>query len=161
MKIKTFTSIFIFISFLFNNSCSQKEEADNESFEEICDCALMLDRYSSNKSEWNLDSAKKCILKYGNLDEVNREMVEDAYDMSILELYGKMPAVGKRLKKECYSNKTYSQEEIEIACDCWGNSFEANGRAFDNMSKSEQDLRLKCEKIFDNAVASKKICDEN
>jgi len=67
----------------------------------------------------------------------------------------------RNAQKECASNKTYSQEELDFACDCWNQSVTKSHKAFDNMSKTEQGFRMKCFDIFIVEDAMEAACEKS
>jgi len=162
-KIKNKLSSVLLIAFiLLLNSCSPS----------ACDCANLYNNgpmkkkysYSQlNDSDFlrqeaskHVQKAKSCAIKFGELSDFEKELARDVLEMNMI------PGLDKAIrnaKKECASNKSYSKEEVEIACDCWNQSVKKSGKAYDNMSKSEQEFRMKCFDIFSVEDAMREACE--
>lgn len=108
------------------------------------------------ESDKHVKKAKKCAELYGNLDDIEKELARTVKGINWIP---KLDEAIRNAKKECYKNKSYSKQELEIACDCWNQSVKKSGKAYDNMSESEQKLRMKCFEIFSEEDVMKDACE--
>ena len=111
-----------------------------------------------NDADKQVKKAKACAIKYGNLTEFEKKLTKDILEMNMIpNLYEAI----RNAKKECAVNLNYSKSDQEMACKCWNQSVKKTGKAFDNMSKSEQNFRMKCFEKFSVEDAMEEICLES
>lgn len=139
-----------------------------------CDCANLYDSspmsmnytyQQLNDSEFMrqqannfVRKAKKCAIEFGDLSEFQKGLAKDVLSTNMI------PGLDKAIrnaKKECANQKTYEKNELEIACDCWNQSVLKSGKAFDDMTKNQQDFRMKCFGIFSVEEAMRDACIES
>jgi len=63
-------------------------------------------------------------------------------------------------KKECAKNKSFSDSELKLACDCWNQSVAKTDMAFDNMNSNQQEFRKKCFEVFKDEETMKVACEQ-
>lgn len=111
-----------------------------------------------NDADKHVKKAKACAIKYGNLTDFEKKLTKDIREMNMIpNLYESI----RNAKKECAVNSNYSKSDQEMACNCWNQSVKKTGKAFDNMTKSEQNFRMKCFEKFSVEDAMEEICLES
>jgi hypothetical protein len=154
-----------FVLSLFTLGCGKSSP-------DACDCAHLLENGPMNRdytaeqlndgdflrkeADEYVDKAKECALKYGNLTDMEKEITKGTLEMNMIpKLYQSI----ENATKECASTKEFDQKDLEIACDCWDQSVEKSGMAYDDMSTSQQQFREKCFKVFGDEPSMKKACE--
>jgi hypothetical protein len=152
----------IIIASIVLSSCGQS----------ACDCANLYDNSPMRKeytpqqlndgdflrreADEYVEKAKNCAIKYGNLTEMEKELARTTLEMNMI------PKLGQAIdnaKKECATKKEFNKEDLEIACDCWNQSVEKSGMAFDDMNSTQQEFRQKCFKVFGDEALMKVACE--
>ena len=160
LKIKMILSIII--GSIVLSSCGQS----------ACDCANLYENSPMGKeyspqqlndgdflrreADEYVKKAKNCAIKYGNLTEIEKELANTTLEMNMI------PKLGQAIdnaKKECATKKDFKKEDLEIACDCWNQSVEKSGVAFDDMNSTQQQFRQKCFKVFGDEASMKAACE--
>ena len=111
--------------------------------------------------EWrNWDYAKECTKKYGKNDEQTMQILDEPIDVGQFKMF--VGPVFENALKNCNDNRTFTDEEISMACDCYNNSVYVAG-AYDNLSPNDKQLREKCSEIFANYDdnSKKELCEAN
>ncbi len=161
---KTFIYFCVILGFSALSSCSDS----------TCDCANLYDESPMRKdytpSQLNdayflrkeadeyVEKAKNCAIKYGNLTEMEQEIAKTTLEMNMIP---KLDAAIENAKKECAKSKEFNNEALAIACDCWNQSVEKSGLAFDDMSSTQQQFRQQCFKVFGDESSMKTACESS
>lgn len=143
-----------------------------KSSQSACDCANLYDNSPMRKeytpqqlndadflrkeADEYVEQAKNCAIKYGNLTEMEKELARTTLEMNMIPKLDQ--AIGNA-KKECATKKEFNKNELEIACDCWNQSVEKSGMAFDDMNSTQQAFRQKCFKVFGDEASMKAACE--
>ena len=158
-------------------ACSEKntnqvQETNSITNPTACDCANLLKEPHKEYTAFELNDgqkmredtrnhitkAKNCVKKYGNLDDFDLEFMKGVNAMVDIP---KLDQAIENAKQECFTKKDYSKEEKKTACDCWNNSYDNNHIPYDSMNKDDQNLRIKCDKIFADDKIMKEVCEQN
>jgi len=137
-----------------------------------CDCANLYDNSPMRKeytpqqlndadflrkeADEYVEQAKNCAIKYGNLTEMEKELARTTLEMNMIP---KLDHAIENAKKECATKKEFNKKDLEIACDCWNQSVEKSGMAFDDMNSTQQAFRQKCFKVFGDEASMKAACE--
>jgi len=134
-----------------------------------CDCAnilsdrtadgdkLMKEAYDGNgdfkpRNDYWASRARDCMKQYTTMKDWEIEGIQSMGNLISHEAI-------ENAKKECATKKEFSNTDLEIACDCWNQSVEKSGMAYDDMNSSQQQFRNKCLKIFGDEASMKVACD--
>lgn len=112
--------------------------------------------FSSDVDKY-VEKAKRCAEIYGDLTDYEKEIVRSTTEMSMIP---KLHQAIENAKKECAKNKTFSQEQLNSACDCWNQSYRKSGMEYDRMTPEQQKIRNNCFKLFGDEESMKVACEE-
>jgi hypothetical protein len=138
-----------------------------------CDCANLYDNspmsrdytpeqlndadFLQGEADEYVEQAKNCAIQYGNLNEMEEELAKTTLEMNRIP---KLDQAIENAKKECALNKDFNKNDLEIACDCWNQSVEKSGMAFDDMNSNQQQFRQKCFRVFGDEASMKVACEK-
>jgi hypothetical protein len=105
------------------------------------------------RNEYWASKARKCMEAYTDMKEWEIKAYQDA---------GRMISDGAIInaEKECGPETNFNNEQINVACECWNQSYSKSGLAFDDMNSSQQILRTKCFELFKDAKNMEAACNQ-
>jgi hypothetical protein len=135
-----------------------------------CECATILkDKTAEMDASYNRAYENGTNADFDNQKWIGkgRRCMEEFTDKNPTEIqniqtfeFVSMEAIANA-EKECNTKQDFTQSQIDIACDCWNQSVQKSGKAFDDMNSAEQDFRKKCNDAFDGDERSMKNACKN
>ena len=104
-----------------------------------------------------IEKAKDCALKFGDLTDVERKILKGVYQVGMIPNFA---TAIENAKNECVNHKEFSPNQLALGCECWNQSVEKLGMAYDNMSSSQKEFREKCFEIFEDEASMKMACEQ-
>jgi hypothetical protein len=150
----------VFVS-IFLNSCAPS----------ACECANILsDRTAEGdvlmkkalegngtfepRNEYWASKARKCMQAFTDMKDWEIQSYQSMGNMISSDAIA-------NAEKECEPNTNYNDEQINLACDCWKQSYSKSGLEFDKMTMEQQKIRKKCVELFSNEKSMESACNSN
>jgi hypothetical protein len=153
-----FFGVLYFITNSGNSACDCANLYEQSPFKKEYSAKELNDGYTlQNDADAFVNKAKDCALKYGNLTDIEKEILKDVLQVGMIP---KLNDAIENAKKECAKNKSFSDSELKLACDCWNQSVAKTDMAFDDMNSNQQEFRKKCFEVFKDEETMKVACEK-
>ncbi len=150
---------FIILSLIFNAcspsacDCANILSDKNEAWEKASQRALNGDGVINFDNDYWLNKGKSCMEQYTDMKQ---------WEIETYQSMGRLIAdeAIENATKECATKKDFKTSDLEIACDCWNQSVEKSGMAYDDMNTQQKEFREKCFEIFKDEYSMEQACKE-